>query len=60
MIKQYVSTRTIAEKMACDVRTAKRIIEDMKKSGRYPRDAFLERPKRVSEEALLDFCERGF
>lgn len=60
MIKQYVSTRTIAKQMACDMRTARRIIEDMKKSGRYPRDTFLERPKRVAEEALLDFCERGY
>lgn len=56
MSDYYLSVRHIAERLDCSTKTVDRMIKAMQKSGRYPPEDFLLRPKRVKWESVIKHC----
>ena len=54
----YKSIPHLMRDLDCSESTVYRIIREMKKSGRYPPEDFLIRPKRVKWESVINFCGR--
>lgn len=52
----YMSIPRAAEYLDCSEKTVHRRIREMKESGNFPRDTFLENPKRVKLKDLINFC----
>lgn len=55
---EYKSVKELAEILSCDQKTVRRIIAEMQRSGRYPREIFLLRIKRTDLDAVIDYCGR--
>lgn len=53
----YMSIPHAAKYLDCSEKTVNRRVREMKESGRYARDTFLENPKRVKVKDLIDYCQ---
>ena len=51
----YKSVKHIADELDCSTKTVNRMIKEMQKSGKYPAEDFLLRPRRVKWESIVDW-----